>query len=63
MKVFIERTKETREVPVCSVDELLRMFSIILDEVLVVRNGKLVTEDEVLAETDEIKILSVISGG
>jgi sulfur carrier protein ThiS len=33
------------------------------EEVLVVRNGQLVTEDTVLQEGDEVKLVAVISGG
>lgn len=63
MRVFIERTREEKEVAACSVQELLVSLSIVADEVLVMRNGTLVTEDEQLAGSDEVKILSVISGG
>ena len=63
MHVFIERTKETKELPASSVSELLVRLDIIPDEVLVMRNGALVTEDERLADDDTVRILSVISGG
>jgi sulfur carrier protein ThiS len=33
------------------------------EAVLVVRNGKLITDDMVLEEDDEVKLLAVISGG
>jgi len=33
------------------------------EAVLVVRNGQLVTDDTVLQEGDEIKLIAVISGG
>ncbi len=33
------------------------------EAVLVVRNGQLVTDDTILAEEDEVKLIAVISGG
>ena len=33
------------------------------EAVLVVRNGQLVTDDTILAEDDEVKLIAVISGG
>jgi sulfur carrier protein ThiS len=33
------------------------------EAVLVVRNGELVTDDTVLQEADEVKLIAVVSGG
>jgi sulfur carrier protein ThiS len=33
------------------------------EAVLVVRNGQLVTDDTILADEDEVKLIAVISGG
>jgi sulfur carrier protein ThiS len=33
------------------------------EAVLVIRNGRLVTDDTILAEEDEVKLIAVISGG
>ncbi len=33
------------------------------ESVLVVRNGKLVTDDTLLGDDDEVKLMAVISGG
>ena len=33
------------------------------EAVLVVRNGKLVTDDTLLRDEDEVKLIAVISGG
>ncbi len=63
MHVFIERTKEQKDVSAASVRELLTKLQIVPDEVLVMCNGRLATEDESLADDDKIKVLSVISGG
>jgi sulfur carrier protein ThiS len=63
MKVFIERTREHKLSHAKDVSSLLDELHFIADEVLVMKNNVLVTEDEPLLESDEVKILSVISGG
>ena len=63
MKVFIERTREEKDIKASSVTSLLSGLGFNVDEFLVIKNGSLVTEDELLSDSDEIKILSVISGG
>ena len=63
MKVFIERSREEKDVTASSVKDVLEALSINPDTVLVMKNDVLVTEDESLVESDVLKILSVISGG
>lgn len=63
MKVFIERTKEFVEVSSGVVSDVLKSLKLLPENVLVTKNTVLVTEDELLEETDEVKILSVVSGG
>lgn len=46
-----------------TVNELLIELKLNKETVIVVRNGELVTEDEILKNNDRIKILSVVSGG
>ena len=46
-----------------TVDQMLRRISLLPESVLVVRDGRLLTEDLRLQPGDEIKIVSVISGG
>ena len=43
--------------------EILKELGLAPGSHLVVRNGQLVTEDEALAENDEVTIISAISGG
>ncbi|MFH1917148.1 MAG: MoaD/ThiS family protein [Nanoarchaeota archaeon] len=64
MRVFIERTGERKEVK-CDglVRDLLKMLEVNPETVLIVRNGAVVTEEDKLDEGDEIKLLSVVSGG
>jgi len=64
MKIFIERTQEHLEKNFSgSVKELLDELNTNSQEVLIIKNGELVTEDEDLTDLDEIKLLSIISGG
>ena len=46
-----------------TVTQLLKLVKILPETVLVVRNGALVTEDQQLLPGDEVRIVSVISGG
>ncbi len=43
--------------------DLLRKLEIPQDTVLVVRDGQLITEDTILQDDDNIKLVAVISGG
>ncbi len=63
MKVFIEKSQKTVDCKPDLVISVLKNLDINPQTVLVVKNGVLVPEDEVLIEDDEIKVLSVISGG
>ncbi len=64
MKITIERTKETFERDFEGTGaELLKSLDILVEDVLIIRNGSLVTEDEPLEKQDSIQLLSVISGG
>ncbi|MBN1175037.1 MoaD/ThiS family protein [Candidatus Woesearchaeota archaeon] len=64
MKIYIERNKENKEFDFKgSVQDLLDTLNILSETVLVVKNGTIITEDEELINDDEIKILSVVSGG
>ncbi len=64
VKVFIER--ERRRVEQAhdgTIMELLALLGINAETVVVVKNGAIVAEDERCAGDDEVKLLSVISGG
>ena len=63
MKVYIEKTNKDEEVEASTVNELLTKLKINPTTVIVTKNNELVTEQEKLTNKDEIKILSVISGG
>ena len=63
MKVYIERTKEEKDVKANNVEELLVKLKLNPTTVLVIKNNNLVTETEKLIDKDKIKIISVVSGG
>ena len=64
MRVFMERTQEQSELDFTGTAKaLLDKLHICREDVLIIRNGQLVTEEEQLENADEIKLLSVISGG
>jgi sulfur carrier protein ThiS len=46
-----------------TVSALLAELSIVPEAVLVIRNATLLTRDEPLAETDELEVRPVLSGG
>ncbi len=46
-----------------TVRELLEELGLLPESAVVLRNGELVTEDEVLRDEDEVRVISAISGG
>ena len=66
VKVFFERQNKHRNLSVdkeISMAALMRGMEVNPSEVIVVKNGELVTEDARVKAGDEIKFLAVISGG
>ena len=63
IKVFIERTKERKTVEARTVKEALNKLKVNSQTVIVTRDNELLTGDDKLKKGDEIKLLSVISGG
>lgn len=63
IKVFNERTNETHKVEANTVKELAEKLNISLNEFLVTINNEIAIEDSKLKDKDEVKFLSVISGG
>jgi sulfur carrier protein ThiS len=62
--VFIERQKATLEQEFSGrIRQLLERLSINPETVVVVKNGEVVAEDEQCSGNDELRLLSVISGG
>lgn len=64
MKIYIEKEDKLLELTnIENISELLNNLKINPSTVITVKNNEVVLEDEQLEDTDEIKILSVISGG
>ncbi|MBI2143354.1 MoaD/ThiS family protein [Candidatus Woesearchaeota archaeon] len=64
MKVFIERENVRKKIKFRgTVAKLLQQLRLNPATVLVAKNNGLVAEDESLTDKDDVKILSVISGG
>ncbi|MGQ9596406.1 MAG: MoaD/ThiS family protein [Thermoproteota archaeon] len=66
VKVFIQRLRETRVLDLdenSRVEDLLKILRISPSEVVPVKNGIIVTEREAIRDMDEIRLLSVVSGG
>ena len=66
INVFIDKENKNINIELeasSSVSELLKNLKINPVAVIVSRNSELILEDEKLNDKDEIKILSVISGG
>ncbi len=64
MKIFIEKTKQEKELSFSgSCRALLEELGVNSEEVLVVRNKELISLDDFVDDDDEVRLLSVISGG
>lgn len=64
MKVEIEKTKEFKELEFRgTIAKLLKELNINPEEVIVSVNGSLATLDSEVENKDEVRVLSVISGG
>ena len=63
VNVFIERDNLVKEVKAKSAKEVIELLNINPETVLIVRNNELILLNDKLNENDEVKLLSVISGG
>jgi sulfur carrier protein ThiS len=64
MKVFIEREKVHKNISFSGTcKDLLVVLSVNSEEVLIIKNNELVSLDELCDDGDDIKLLSVVSGG
>ena len=64
MKVHLTNPSKDLELPgPTRVHQLLQKLNLIPEAYLVIRGDELVTEDEVLQDTDSVEIRAVISGG
>ena len=66
IKVIFEKEKSHRTVEVRreqTIESLLKEMKVNPQTVIVVKNGEVVTEQEILSDGDELKVLSVKLGG
>lgn len=64
VKVFLEREKRSVSEPFDGrIRDLLARLHVNPETIVVVKNGEVVGEDERCQDDDELKLLSVISGG
>ena len=63
IKVYNERTNENHKVEATTIKELAKKLEINLNEFLITINNEIAIEDSELKDKDEVKFLSVISGG
>jgi len=63
IKVFIERTNKKVMVNAKNFNELFKKIKVDPNTVIITRKNELITEKAKLNNNDEIKLLSVISGG
>ncbi|KRT36263.1 ThiS family protein [Acetomicrobium hydrogeniformans ATCC BAA-1850] len=62
--VRVRYKKEVLEfIETMSVNKLLKKMALNKGEVVVIRNGAIVTEDEMLNPDDEVRIIDTVSGG
>jgi len=59
--ILRDRVYEVR--PGMSLLDALRKINIVHESVIAVRDGEMITDDEILRPGDEIKLVAVISGG
>jgi sulfur carrier protein ThiS len=64
MKVFIEKENKTKKFAFKgSGVDLLSKLKLNRESVILVKNGVVVTDDEIFKDSDDVNILSVVSGG
>lgn len=63
VKVFEDKTGTKKVLDVKNIEELAKILKIDINNFIIVKNNELVTRDVKLKDGDEIKFLSVISGG
>nr|MBI4156562.1 MoaD/ThiS family protein [Candidatus Woesearchaeota archaeon] len=63
LRVFIERENKNIDVEAMDIKDLMKKLNLNPETVLISRNNELITDDINLEDNDEIKFLSVISGG
>ena len=63
VKVFVDRKGINKSLNVSNMKEIFQKLDINPEEYILVREGRLITAEEKIKEGDELKFLSVVSGG
>jgi sulfur carrier protein ThiS len=63
IKVVFLRDKKSVEVEARNVSEVFQRLSILREQYVVIKNGKIICEDEPLSIGDTIELFTVASGG
>jgi len=65
MNVYIEKDNKNLKLELDNVSglKLLERLKINSSSIILVRNNEVVLENEILSDKDDVKILSVVSGG
>ena len=66
MDIFIERENKTIKYELKKsqkIIEILKELNITLESVILIKNDEIALEDEIVKNTDKLKLLSVVSGG
>ena len=63
IKVVFLRDKRTVEVEAKNVSDIFPKLSILREQYVVIKNGRIVCEDESLSDGDTVELFTVASGG
>jgi len=66
MEIYFERENKTKKIKLKKeiiLIDLLKKLNIELEAVILVKNDEICLENEIIKDSDKIKILSVVSGG
>ena len=63
VNVYIERENKTVNIKAKNAKEAIKILNINPETILIVKNNKLILPEDNLNDNDELKFLSVISGG
>jgi len=63
IKVVFLRDKRSVEVEARDVSEVFSKLSILKEQYVVIKNGRIICEDEPLSEGDKLELFTVASGG
>jgi len=63
IKVVFLRDKRSVEIDAENVSEVFSKLSILKEQYVVIKNGRIICEDEPLSEGDKLELFTVASGG